>query len=181
MSAFSRRILSASWRLALPVALVLALTGCGFHLRRSVALPPTMQHVYIAGNGELQRGLERALAASGVDVADGPGPGIAEMDIPVSQFGTDSLSFSGAARVTEYAVHYHVEFLVKNGAGDVLLPQQSIQMSREFSYDAYNTVGNAAEVQEIQRSLTDDMVQAILFRLRAAGHRAVAVPAPAGH
>jgi LPS-assembly lipoprotein len=30
-------------------------------------------------------------------------------------------------------------------------------------------VGNASQVQEIQRSLNDDMVQAILFRLQAAG------------
>ena len=39
---------------------------------------------------------------------------------------------------------------------------------REFSYDATNTIGTTAQVQAIQDSLNDDMIQAILFRLQAA-------------
>jgi len=53
-------------------------------------------------------------------------------------------------------------------------------MQREYSYDSTDTVGNASQVQEIQRSLVDDMVQAIMFRLQAAGHHAQAVPATTG-
>jgi len=50
----------------------------------------------------------------------------------------------------------------------VVIPPQNISMQREYSYDATNTIGNASEVTEIQRSLNEDMVQAILFRLQAA-------------
>jgi LPS-assembly lipoprotein len=63
--------------------------------------------------------------------------------------------------------------------GNVLIPPQTINMSREYSYDASNTVGNASQVQQIQHSLNDDMVQAILFRLQAAGKHGLAVPASA--
>jgi LPS-assembly lipoprotein len=52
-------------------------------------------------------------------------------------------------------------------------------MSREYSYDAGNTIGDESQVQEIQRSLNDDMVQAILFRLQAASKHQLAAPAPA--
>jgi LPS-assembly lipoprotein len=52
-------------------------------------------------------------------------------------------------------------------------------MSREYSYDASNTVGNESQVQELQRSLNDDMVQAILFRLQAASKHQLAEPASA--
>ncbi len=50
------------------------------------------------------------------------------------------------------------------------MPLQTINMSREFSYDAGNTVGSASQVEQIQKSLDDDMVQAIMFRLQAAAH-----------
>ena len=159
---------------------VFALTACGFHLRRSASLPPTMQRVHIAGNGDLQRSLSRTLAASGITVEDHSGAGIAEINIPVAAFSTDTLTVGGDARVTEFAVSYNVQFSVNDQNAVPILPPQHISMRREFSYDAFNTIGNAAQIEEIQRSLIGDMVQAILFRLQAASkHAAVAAPSAA--
>ena len=157
----------------------LALTACGFHLRQNAALPPSMQRVHLTvnGAGDLERHLARALQVSGATVEDNSGPGIAELRIPVAAFGTDTLSAGGYVRITEYAVRYQVEFDVADAAGQLLVPHQRIDMQREYSYDATNTVGNASQVQEIQRSLNDDMVQAILFRLQAAGKHELAAPA----
>ena len=65
-------------------------------------------------------------------------------------------------------------------SGNTLVPMQTISMSREYSYDATQTIGNASEVQEIQNSLISDMVQAIMFRLQAATKRELAAPPAAG-
>ena len=56
---------------------------------------------------------------------------------------------------------------------------QRIDLQREYSYDSTDTVGNASQVQQIQRSLVDDMVQAIMFRLQAAAKHPLPAPAPA--
>jgi LPS-assembly lipoprotein len=162
--------MSRPFRVSLLLLCSLALSACGFHLRRSAALPPSMHHVHLTvnGGGDLQRSLARTLFASGVDVEDASGPGIAELNVTQAQFSTDSLSINGSARVTEYAVRYHVEFNVVDGSGNVMIPNQQINMSREYGYNAGDTVGSTAEVEELRRSLTDDMVQAILFRLQAA-------------
>lgn len=159
----------------------LALSACGFHLRQSAALPTSMQrmHLTVNGGGSLQRDLARALGDSGVTLEDEGGPGIAELKIPVAAFDTDTLSVSGGARVTEYTVRYQVRFEVDDSNGQALVPQQRVDMSRDFSYDALNTVGTDAQVEEIRRSLNDDMVQAILFRLQAAGRHQLAEPAAA--
>lgn len=153
---------------------VLLLAGCGFHLRESVALPASMQRMHLSVNsrGDLQRNLARALRGSGVTVEDAGGAGIAELDVTQAAFSTDKLSISGTARVTEYSVQYEVKFHLVDGSGQMLLPEQTIQMSREYSYDATNTIGNDSQVEQIQRSLIDDMVQSILFRLRAAARHA---------
>lgn len=159
----------------------LALGACGFHLRGNASLPAQMQRVHITvnGGGDLQRRLTRALETSGATVEDEGGAGIAELRVPVAAFGTDTLSAGGYVRITEYAVRYQVQFDVTDAVGNTLVPHQRIDMSREYSYDASNTVGNASQVQEIQRSLNDDMVQAILFRLQAASKHELAAPAPA--
>ena len=123
--------------------------------------------------------LTRALETSAVTIEQASGPGIADLRVPTATFSTETLSAGGYVRITEYAVRYHVEFDVTDAAGVTLLPRQRIDMSREYSSDASNTVGNEAQVQELQRSLNDDMVQAILFRLQAAGKHQLTEPASA--
>jgi len=157
-----------------------ALAACGFHLRENVKLPASIQKVHIAaGVGDFQRMLARALEVAGVDVKDESGPGIAELRVPVATFSTDTLTAGGYARITEYAVRYNVQFSVIDEVGDVVIPPQTIGMQREYSYDATNTIGNASEVTEIQRSLNEDMVQAILFRLQAVTKHQMAAQAAA--
>jgi LPS-assembly lipoprotein len=161
------------------LGLAIALSACGFHLRENANLPTQMHrvHVAVAGGGEFERMLTRALEVSGVTVEDESGPGIAELRVPTAAFSTDSLNNGGYVRITEYAVHYLVQFDVADANGQVLIPIQRINMQREYSYDASNTVGNASQVQEIQHSLNADAVQAILFRLEAAAKHDLAAPA----
>ena len=173
----SRRVVQASMLLAA----AFALTACGFHLRENVTLPPSMQHVHldVSGHGDFERHLARTLETSGVNVVDKSGPGVAELRAPVVRFGGESLTAGGYVRITEAAVRLHVEFDVVDAAGQVLVPKQTIDMSREYSYDATDAVGNASQVEALQKSLSDDMVQAILFRLQAAGKHEMAEPATA--
>ncbi|MBD8879398.1 hypothetical protein IHE49_02765 [Rhodanobacter sp. 7MK24] len=168
-------------RVAPLLAIAIALSACGFHLRRNAALPPAMSrvHLVVTGSSELQRKLSRALENAKVDVEDEPGPGIAELHVPVASFGTQSLTQGGYVRITEYAVRMHTEFNLTAGDGTILVPHQSIDMQHEYSYDSTDTVGNASEVQQLQSSLVEDTVQAIMFRLEAAGRHPQVVPAPA--
>ena len=171
-----------SLRVAALVSVVALVSACGFHLRHSAALPPGMKkiHLTVSGGGRLERELTRALENSDVTVVDKPATDAAELAITSNTFRTDSLTVSGTARVTEYAVRYHVDFNAKASDGTVIIAPQSVDMSREFSYDATNTIGTASQTEELQRSLIGDMVQAILFRLQAAGaHPSVAAPAQA--
>jgi LPS-assembly lipoprotein len=161
------------------LAAVAALAACGFHLRQGAQLPAGMQRVHLSvnGNGDLPRRLARAIEVSGSTVEDQPGPGIAELNVPVAEFNTDSLTMTGTARVSEYSVRYHVEFEVTDAAGNVLVPRQNVDMSREFTYDARESIGNESQVEAIRKSLVGDMVQSILFRLQAAAEHPQAVPA----
>ena len=154
------------------------LSACGFHLRQSAALPaPMQQQVYlnVTGGGELPRNLARALEARKVQVLDQAAPGAAELDVR-GQFRTDVLTSTGFARVGEYAVRYHVDFLLKDGSGTVVLPQQGIDLSHEFTFDPFEAIGTAAQTEVIERDLTREMTDAIMRRLEAAGRKGTLVP-----
>jgi LPS-assembly lipoprotein len=173
--------LSRSLRTALVLAAVVLVSACGFHLRHTAALPPGMKkiHLTVAGGGRLERELSRALSNSDVEIVDHASADAADLAVTSNTFRTDSLTVSGTARVTEYAVRYHVDFNAKAADGTVIIPSQSVDMSREFSYDATNTIGTASQTEELQRSLIGDMVQSILFRLQAAGAHPAAAAQPA--
>jgi len=80
---------------------------------------------------------------------------------------TDVLSVGGNARATEYSLRYHVEFSVDDSAGTAIVPKQTIELSRDFTFDASQALGVAAETDLLAKELQQDMIQAILRRLEA--------------
>jgi LPS-assembly lipoprotein len=165
--------------------LLLALSACGFHLRRGAQLPPGMQRIHLTVNSsdDLQRQIARSLEVSGATLVDASGPGVAEFRVPKASFRTQALTFTGHARVGEYAVRLNVDFQVRDSKGGVIVPLQTIHISREFTYDARQPIGTQTQTEQLRESMTTDAVQAMLFRLRAVAERAdaasAAAPAPA--
>lgn len=154
----------------LVAVLALVLTGCGFHLRKEAQLPASMQRIHLVGidpNSALGKDLTKALPRSGVTIVDQVENGVAVMKFVANSFTTDVLSVSGTARANEYSLRYHVEFLVEDAAGTALLPKQTIELSREFTFDASQALGVAAETDLLTKELQQDMVQTILRRLEA--------------
>lgn len=157
------------------LAIAVLLGGCGFHLRREANLPASMQrlHIEIADrSGQLAHDLSDAIARSGAEVVPAAGPGIAILKIPANRVSTDVLSVGGNARATEYTLRHHVEFEVRDEAGGVLMPLQVVELTREFTFDASQALGVAAETDLLTKELERDMVQAILRRLEALGNAA---------
>ena len=130
----------------------------------------SMQRVHIEiadASSALAKDLAKALPRSGVQVVDTAGADVAVMKIGANTLSTDVLSVGGNARATEYALRYHVEFAVDDAAGTAIMPKQTIELSREFTFDASQALGVSAETDLLTKELQRDMVQAILRRLEA--------------
>lgn len=159
-------------RLALIALFATLLGACGFHLRGEAQLPAAMQTLAIEGADALSplgRDLRKALARSGSTVVENATPDAAVLRIGSNQFRTDVLSIGGNARANEYTIRYHVEFDVVDARGAVLLSRQTIELTRDFTFDATQALGIAAEQDLLTGELQREMVQAILRRLEAAG------------
>ena len=154
----------------LMLAAVVLVGGCGFHLRKEANLPVSMKKVHIQitdPSSPLAKDLAKALPRSGTEVVENVEPGVAVMNISANAFSTDVLSVGGNARATEYALRYHVELEVTDAAGTSLVPKQTIELAREFTFDQSQALGVAAEVDLLTQELQRDMTQTILRRLEA--------------
>ena len=152
------------------VAFASLLAGCGFHLRKEAQLPAVMQRVHIEiadPSSSLAKDLVKALPRSGAQVVDKVEAGVAVMKFSANALSTDVLSVGGTARANEYALRYHVEFTVEDASGTAILPKQTIELTREFTFDATQALGVASETDLLGQELERDMVQTILRRLEA--------------
>ena len=144
----------------------LVLSGCGFHPRARLQLPDTLGAVaVVTADPYSPLGLELAatLERAGVTGATAGTPA-ASLSI-TEAWNTAPLSVDQFARVREYITRYRVQFSLVDAAGAVLVQPQTIELSREYTYDITASAGSPAEQELIQRELRRDMQAAILRRL----------------
>ena len=143
------------------------LSACGFHPRAQLELPAALGPVAVRTSDpysplglELATALERAGVAGAVE-----GQPSAALRITAERWRTAPLSVDQFARVREYVTRYWVDFQLADATGAVLVAPQTIELSREYSYDINASAGSPAEQELIQRELRRDMQAAILRRL----------------
>lgn len=155
-------------------ATLCALTACGFHMRGEVKLPAGMQrvHVQIADRfSPLKRDVEAALKRSGAVVEANPGVGIAEIVISAVSLAPVVRSVGANAFVNEFSMVYHVELRIDGADGKTVLAPETIEHSRDYTFDQSQAIGSNAEQDEIRKEMERDMVQAIMRKVEAAEHR----------
>ncbi|HEX7348976.1 MAG TPA: LPS assembly lipoprotein LptE [Rhodanobacteraceae bacterium] len=169
---------------ALCVACALLLAGCGFHLRRSAALPTVMQqqvYLHVNGGGDFARSLAAALRASKVDVLDDAAPGVATLDIPSAGYFSRMLTSGAVQRVGEYVVGMKVSFTLKDANGNTVVPTQTVSLSHDFAVDSTQLTAITSETEAIQTVLVREMTDAVMRRLEAQAQiEMTATPAASG-
>ena len=148
-------------------ALVL-LAGCGFKLRGTAEVP--FQTLYIPGaTGGIALDLKRNIQA-GTDarVVDDAKQAEAILEFTEEAREKDILSLTGTGRVREFQLRYRVGFRVHDGRGGQYVPQSTIQLTRDVTFNDAEVLAKEAEEQLLFRDMQSDMVQQIMRRLAAA-------------
>lgn len=171
-------------RLVLGLSLLLALTGCGFHLRSAMVLPPDLGPVaviardpYSALADSLARSLERAgatpAAADAIETST-------RLEILSEKWADLPISLDGFGRAQEYSLRYAVVFRLRQPgvtAEDdrILVPQQAVELARDYIAPANDAIGRNSERELLVSEMRRDMSAAMLRRIDAA----MRAPAPA--
>jgi LPS-assembly lipoprotein len=155
---------------------VLLLTGCGFQLRGTADVP--FQKVYVANATrglalELKRQIQAGTAAK---VLDDARDADAILILTSEQREKEILSLTGTGRVREFRLNYRVGFRLHDGKGGDYLPQSTLVLSRDVTFNDSEVLAKEAEEALLFRDMQTDMVQQIMRRLAAAKKPVARVP-----
>ncbi|MBV2210209.1 MAG: hypothetical protein KUL77_11680 [Thermomonas sp.] len=147
------------------------LAGCGFHLRKALRLPENLGPVRVTASDRyspladtLAEGLQRAGA---VPAAEDTKDEVAILAIVSEQWADTPISMDQFGRAQEFTLRYAVIFSLKRADGEMLVPQQAIELSRDYLAPAVDSIGKTAERELLVRELRRDMAAAVLRRVDA--------------
>ncbi len=157
------------------VALVLAagvLSGCGFHLRNALSLPANLGPIRVVAidpYSDLAENLAAGLQRAGAQAAPADATqGIATLQVISEQWADTPISHDQFGRAQEFSLRYAVVFSMRRADDSVVVPQQAVELSRDYLAPAVDSIGKASERELLVRELRRDMAAAILRRVDAA-------------
>jgi LPS-assembly lipoprotein len=146
----------------------LLLAGCGFQLRGTAELP--FGSVFVPGaTGGIALDLARNIeAGTNVKVVSDPKAADAILQFTGEAREKEILSLTGTGRVREFRLRYRVGFRVHDGKGNDYVPQNTLELTRDVTFNDAEVLAKETEEQLLFRDMQGDMVQQIMRRLAAA-------------
>ncbi len=147
---------------------MLILTACGFQLRGHADLPQGMERVYLQADASiiLTRHLQRSLIQAGAALVTDVEHATAILVIENEDQQRSVLSVSESARVREYESFYSVTFALRKSDGVVILPKQTIELRRDYSFNENVVLAKEREQASLVRDMQAEAVQVIMRKIR---------------
>lgn len=155
---------------AAALAAVLLLAGCGFHLRDALLLPPDLGPVRVQSpdpDGPLVQQLQQSLQRAGASMAAPDAVEAASLHIVSERWGDTPISIDQFGRSQEFTLRYAVIFDLRRADGSDLVPQQAIELTRDYVSVPTNSAGTEGEREILVREMRREMVSSILRRIDA--------------
>lgn len=161
-------------RLFLAVIPAVLVTGCGFQLRRMADVPFSSLYIDAPQGGAVVQRIRSALVSNQhTRVATSVAEAEAVLVLGQEVRSKTILSLSGAGRVTEYRLGLRLTYGINDKDGRALAAAETIELSRDVTYDDAQVLAKGAEEQLLYRDMEDGAARRIMRRLQSIG------PAPA--
>ena len=159
-------------RLVVLASLALLCTACGFHLRNALSLPQDLMPVRVSAPDpysplaeSLADSMTRAGATPASEDSDQPAT---TLQIISERWGNQPISIDELGRAQEFSLRYAVIFSLLDAEGNVVVPQQAVELSRDYTAPPADSIGKTSERELLAREMRREMSQAILRRIGAA-------------
>ena len=143
------------------------LAACGFQLQTRSELPPEMALTrleIVSPYSEFARRLETHLEQNGVKVVTAPEEA-AVLQVPVNRMRKEIQSIGDNARVREFLLRHTVEFRLLDANGNELVPLQTFEQSRVYSFNEQDILAAERENEFLRDDLSDSMARMVVRRL----------------
>jgi LPS-assembly lipoprotein len=148
--------------------LATGLSGCGFHLRNKLELPSDLGPVKVSSTtkySKLALLVERGLDAAGAEKAPEDATEVASLQILSERWGDMPIAVDEFGRAQEFSLRYAAVFVFRRADGSVMVPQQVVELSRDYVSQAIDSTGTNTERETLVSELQREMSASILRRV----------------
>jgi LPS-assembly lipoprotein len=149
------------------LAILLLVSACGFKLQTRAELPSEMQRTrleIVLPYSEFARRLETLLEQGGVEIVIAP-QGVAVLEVPRNESRKEIQSIGDNARVREFLVRHTVQFRLLDSDGTELIPLQTLEQSRVYSFNEQDILAAEREEEFLRNELADSLARMAVRRL----------------
>lgn len=142
------------------------LTGCGFHLRGKVTIPPQLSTMYVAGeDAQLVIKIEQALRDNGVTIVKSGDAPTAVLNLTRVNSTRTVSTLDDRGKATGYVLNYLVTFTVADKEGKTLLKQSAVILKRDFNFDSTQVLQKEGEEEFLVNDMRNEATRRILSKL----------------
>ena len=153
------------------LSIAVLFSACGFQLQTRVELPVEMQQTRLeiqSPYSPFARRLATLLEQNGIQVVES-GVGAAVLEVPQNSMRKEIQSIGDNARVREYLIRHNVQFRLLDGEGNELIPLQSFEQSRVYSFNEQDILAAEREDEFLREDLSDSTARMVIRRLGTYG------------
>jgi len=144
-----------------------SLTACGFQLQGAFTPPPGMEPTYIATgdrNSMFYREFTEQMKAAGASLTDSEEDSASSFTVYADETGQRVLSVSARNVPTEFEVFYVISYSLDSGEKG-LMPQQTLTLTRDYTYDSTLVLGKASEEELLREAIVQDLVRIVMKQI----------------
>lgn len=155
---------------AIHLAVLLALAGCGFHLRGTGGEVFSVAQIHVSATnayGELQRDVEGTLTQSGASIVERKdAPYI--LNLVSERFTRRPVSTTSQISVAEYELTMEVEFSLVSQDDEAIVPPTPLTLARTYTFDSESLVGSSEEEVLVKAEMRRETAARLIRRIDAA-------------
>ncbi len=154
----------------LPLAGLLWLAGCGFHLKGYQQASPNLDGLLIEQNdeqGRLAGVIQQQLLVSDVKLAASPAQAKNRLRISQERFSQRVISVDANGKVLEYELLLEAKFAVSAAGAQESAPLQSLELTRQLTYSGADELSRRSEAELMRADMLTDMADQVIRQLQA--------------
>lgn len=148
--------------------IAVSVAGCGFHLRGEMPGSAESKKLYLAGlsnRSPFYGDLVQVLNYSGGTLAPAPAKAGAVLNVTLARHERRALTLSGQGRANTFDLTFRVIYDVRSPKGDILVPQQEMEVRRDYFNDQSSPLGQGEEEALMRQEMEKEAAQTLLRRV----------------
>ncbi len=149
--------------------LLLSLSGCGFHLRGAVELPPDKKVIALQGidlNRPFARDLQLFLDLVEGRLVSNPRNAGSVIVIHDIREGRRVVSLDQNGKAIEFELTFRVQYDIRTPEGEILSPLRTLNVRRIYLNTQLQVIGKSEEASVIRREMRREAARTLLRHLQ---------------